>query len=156
MLSLSDRDNRHDNTIQKQGTEKFSEIRDKIPEETDYPILNEIKNEKSTLAEEGDLLRKRLDDPCALEKPINQPQLDTPEVDSEPKDIAARDTETITSLQSTTRNNSTSTFPSFFDETYIHPATYWDWALVDKINASGKDRPKSLNSDRMGESGSNV
>ncbi|KAK7681808.1 hypothetical protein QCA50_015155 [Cerrena zonata] len=182
MLSMFNGDKKQEKNIRKQVTEEASliaqrsaEIDDKIPKETDHPLLNDVKHEGSQLAEGGDLLLERLDTLSTLKKPFKKFHLGAliEDADQYSKDVAIWNNKAKTSIDlhnigylntmmsptqsgATTRNNSASSSSSTINETYVHPATYWDWALVDKINASVKTRPANLTSDRTNELGSDV
>ncbi|KAK7692259.1 hypothetical protein QCA50_003884 [Cerrena zonata] len=174
MLSIFNRDKHQEKIIRQGVTENSSlvaqrsaELRDNIPKETNHPTLNAVKDAGSKLAEEGDLLLEKLDNLSALKKPAKKLKLKTLKVEGiqYSKDVATWDTAAITSLQShkfgyltpsmsgaTTRNNSASTSSSTVNEPYVHPANYWDWALVDKINEAGKTPPVKLIRNRTTES----
>ncbi|KAK7681803.1 hypothetical protein QCA50_015150 [Cerrena zonata] len=182
MLSLFNREKQQEKSLRKQLikesnfiTQMSAEIRDKIPEQTDHPLLNKVMREGPTLAEGGDSLLERLDDLSALEKPCKKLELKTLKRDATrysvdvttwsqhaKKSLRLQDlghlnmTMSPTQSGATTRNNSASTSSSTINETYVHPVKYWDWALVDKINASVKTRPANLTSDRTNELGSDV
>ncbi|KAK7692242.1 hypothetical protein QCA50_003867 [Cerrena zonata] len=55
-----------------------------------------------------------------------------------------------TGISPPSENTSPST--STVNEPYEHPANYWDWALVDKINEAGKTPPVTLIRNRTGKS----
>ncbi|KAK7692265.1 hypothetical protein QCA50_003890 [Cerrena zonata] len=175
MLSLFDREKQQEKNIRKQVTKesnlitkRSAEIHDQIPEELDHPVLEKVKNEGSKLVEEGDELLEKLGELKTLEKPFKKRELNTLKLEANrySKGVAKWDKKAIASLDShrlgyltspaqsgaTTRNNSASTSSSTANEPYVHPANYWDVALVDRINEAGKTPPVTLIKKRAGES----
>ncbi|KAK7692279.1 hypothetical protein QCA50_003904 [Cerrena zonata] len=178
MLSMFSTDTRQEkkirkNVIQESNTvaQRSAELREKIPEETDHPIVGKIKRDGSKLAGGGALLLGRLDALGTLEKPAKKQELKNLKAEAiqYKGEVAKWDKKAITSLQmqehgylnmmvspaqsgATTQTNSASTSSSTVNEPYVHPANYWDWALVDKINETGKTPPVTLIKHRTGES----
>ncbi|KAK7692271.1 hypothetical protein QCA50_003896 [Cerrena zonata] len=177
MLSIFNTDKQQEKIIRNKVTQKSNivvqrstELRDKIPENTNHPIVDKVRRDGSNLAGGGALLLDKLDALSTLEKPAKKQELKTLKVKADKycKDVVTWDRNAITSLQmqefgylnmmvspaqssATTRNNSAST-SSTVDEPYVHPANYWDCDLVDKINEAGKTPPVRLISNRAGES----
>ncbi|KAK7692268.1 hypothetical protein QCA50_003893 [Cerrena zonata] len=178
MLSMFNTEKRQEKKIRKNViqesniiAQRSAELREKIPEETNHPIVDDVKCEGSKLAGGGALLLGKLDNLGALEKPAKKQELKTIKQQAfrYSKDVKAWNTRAITSLQmqehgylnmmvspaqsgATTRNNSASTSSSTANEPYVHPANYWDCDLVDKINAAGKTPPVTLIRNRTTES----